>query len=70
VHPACFSGAASTDFSLFASLKGEIGGFTENSSTDILSEIRWIFQEVSKETLVDAYDEWITKHKGGYYHRE
>jgi hypothetical protein len=48
-------------------------GFTANSPADILSEIRRIFQEMSKETLVAVYDEWITRlewiaeHKGEYY---
>jgi hypothetical protein len=50
--------------------------FTENSPTNILSEIRWIFQEISKKTFMVVYDEWITRlewiteHKGEYYHTE
>jgi hypothetical protein len=55
---------------------GEMAGFTANSPADILSEIRRIFQEISKETLVAGYDEWIirlewiTEHTGEYYHTE
>jgi hypothetical protein len=55
---------------LFGYLKGEMAGFTANSGADILSEIRRIFQKISKETLVTVYDEWITRpewikeHKG------
>jgi hypothetical protein len=51
-------------------------GFTANSPADILSEIRQIFPEISKETLVSVYDkwiiriEWITEHKRQYYHTE
>jgi hypothetical protein len=47
---------------------------TANSPADILSEIRWIFQEIPKETLMAVYDDWITRlewmteHKGEYYH--
>jgi hypothetical protein len=44
--------------------------FTANSPADILSEIRRIFQEISKETLMAAYDEWITEHKGEDYRKE
>jgi hypothetical protein len=36
---------------LFGYLKGEMVGFILNSPADILSEIRRIFQEISKETL-------------------
>jgi hypothetical protein len=59
---------------LFGHLKGEMAGFTADSPADILSDIRRIFQEISKETLVAVYDkwitwlEWITEHKGEYYH--
>jgi hypothetical protein len=38
-----------------------MAGFTTNSPADILSEIRRIFQEISKETLLAVYDEWITR---------
>jgi hypothetical protein len=45
-------------------------------SANILSEIRWFFQEISKQTFVAVYDEWITRvewiteRKGEYYHTE
>jgi hypothetical protein len=61
---------------LFGDLKGEMADLTAKSPTDILSEIRQIFQEISKETLVAVYDEWttrlewITQRKGEYYHME
>jgi hypothetical protein len=64
-HSAYSPDAAPRDFFLF----GKTAGFTANSPTDILSEIRRIFQEISKETLVAVHDEWImrlewiTKHK-------
>jgi hypothetical protein len=48
---------------VFGDLKGEMPGFTANSRADILSEINRIFQEISKETFVAVYDEWITEHK-------
>jgi hypothetical protein len=57
-------------------MKGEMVSFTANSPTDILSAIGRIFQEISKETLVIVYDEWITRlewmteHKGECYHTE
>jgi hypothetical protein len=53
-----------------------MAGFTEKSPADIFSEIRRIFQEISKETLLAAHDEWITRlewiteHKGEYYQKE
>jgi hypothetical protein len=59
---------------LFDYLKDEMAGFTANSPADILSEIRWIFQEIPKETLVAVYDEWMTwlewmtEHKREYYY--
>jgi hypothetical protein len=59
---------------LFGHLQGEIAGFTANSPADILSEIRRIFQEIPNETLMAVRDEWITglewitEHKGEYYH--
>jgi hypothetical protein len=57
VHPTCSPDAAPSDFFLFDYLKVQIAGFTANSPTDILSEIRRIFQKISKETLVVVYDE-------------
>jgi hypothetical protein len=76
VHPAYYLGITSSGFFLFGDLKGEMAGFTVNSSADILSEIRQIFQEILERTLVAVYDEWITryewitKHKGEYYHMD
>jgi hypothetical protein len=76
VHPAYSLDAAPSDFFLFDYLKGEMADFTVNRPADILSEIRRIFQEISKKTLVAVYDEcitpleWITKHKVEYYHTE
>jgi hypothetical protein len=75
-HPAYSSDVAPSDFILLGYLKGEMAGFKANSSADILSEIRRIFQEISKEILVAVNDEWntrlewITKHQGEYYHME
>jgi hypothetical protein len=40
--------AAPSDFFLFSYLKGEMAGLTANSPADILSEIRRLFQEISK----------------------
>jgi hypothetical protein len=34
----------------------EMTGFTVNLPDDIVSEVRGIFQEISKETLVAFYD--------------
>jgi hypothetical protein len=53
LHPA--------NFFLFCHLKGEMAGFTANSSAGILSEIRRIFQEIPKDTFVTVYDEWTTR---------
>jgi hypothetical protein len=61
---------------LFDDLKSEMIGFTANSPADIPSEIHQIFQEISKETILAVYDEWITllewitEHKGDYDHME
>jgi hypothetical protein len=52
VHPAYFPDGASSDFILFGYLKGEMASFTVNSPADILSEIHWIFREISNETFV------------------
>jgi hypothetical protein len=76
VHPAYSPDAVPSDFFLFGSLKREMAGFTANSPAYLLSEIRGIFQEISKETLVAVYDKWITRigwtteHKDEYYHLE
>jgi hypothetical protein len=76
VHPAYSPDAAPSNFFLFGYLKGEMAGFTVNSLAEVLSETRRTFQEISKETLVTVYDEWITRlewiteHKGEYYHTE
>jgi hypothetical protein len=70
MHLAHSPDAALSDFFLFGYLKGKMAYFTANSLTDILSEIRRIFQENSKDVLVAVYDEWITRlewiteHKG------
>jgi hypothetical protein len=53
-----------------------MASFTAISPADFLSEIRRIFQEVSKETLLGLHDEWITRlewmteYKGDYSHTE
>jgi hypothetical protein len=60
-HPDYSLDAAPSGFFLFGSQKGEMAGFTANSPTDIISETRRIFQEISKESLVVVYDEWITR---------
>jgi hypothetical protein len=76
VHPTYYPDAAFSDFFLFGDLKGVIADFTANSPAEILSEIHRIFQEISKETLVAVYDEWITwlewtiEHKGEHYPTE
>jgi hypothetical protein len=76
VHPAYFPDPAPSDLFVFASLKGEMTGFIGNSLVDILSEIRRIFPEISKETAVAVYNEqttrleWMTEHKGEYYHTQ
>jgi histone-lysine N-methyltransferase SETMAR len=76
VHPAYSPDAAPSDFFLFGNQKGEMADFTANSLTDFISEIRRIFQEISKETLVAVHGEWITRlewiteHKGEYHHTE
>jgi hypothetical protein len=76
VHPAYSPDTAPSDVSPFDGLKGEMADFIANSPTDTLSEIGRIFQEISRETLVAAYDEWITRlkwvieHKGEYYYTE
>jgi hypothetical protein len=61
VHPDYSSDAALSNFFLFGYLKGEMAGFTAKSPSDILSEVRRIFQEISKETLVAVSDEWMTR---------
>jgi hypothetical protein len=76
VYPAYSPDAAPIDFFLFSYLKGEVEGFRANLPADILSEIRRIFREISKEVLMGVYDEWITRlewtteHKAQYYHTE
>jgi hypothetical protein len=74
VHPAYSPDATFSDFLSFGCLKTEMAVFTANSAAEILSEIRRIFQETSKEALIALYDEWITRlewiteHKGECYH--
>jgi hypothetical protein len=57
VHLAYPLGAAPCDFAFFGYLEGEMAGSVANSPPNILSEIRRVFQEISKETLVTVYDE-------------
>jgi hypothetical protein len=57
VHPGHSPDAAPNDLLLFCCLKNEMAGFTASSPIDILSEIRRIFQEISKETLLVVYGE-------------
>jgi hypothetical protein len=61
VHPIYSPDAAASDFFLFGCLKSEVAGFTANSPADLLSEIRRIFQEVSKKAVVAVYDKWVTQ---------
>jgi hypothetical protein len=76
VHPVYCPDATPNDFFLFGHLKCEMVSFIASSPAGILSEIRRIFQEISKETLVAEHDEWIirpdwiTEYKGEYYHAE
>jgi hypothetical protein len=76
VHPAYSHDAAPSDFLSFGCLKAEMAGFTANSAAGILSEIGRVFQEMSEETLMALYGEWITRlkwitdHKGECYHAE
>jgi hypothetical protein len=76
VHPAYSPAAVPSDFFLSGCLKAEMAGFTANSPADIRFKIRRIFQEISKETLMTMYDEWITdlewitEHKEEYFHME
>jgi hypothetical protein len=60
MYPAYSPHAAPSGLFLFGYMKDKMAGFTARSPADILSEIRWIFQETSKETLVAVHDEWIT----------
>jgi hypothetical protein len=57
VHPVYSPDIATSDFSLFGHLRGEMADFTAISPANILSEIHRIFQEFPKETLVGVYDE-------------
>jgi hypothetical protein len=61
VHRVYSPDAAPSNFFLFSYLKGETAGFTANSFADILSDIRRIFQEISKEIFVAVHDKWITR---------
>jgi hypothetical protein len=53
-----------------------MASFTTNQPADIFSEIRRIFQDISNETPVAVYDQWITRlewiaeHKEEYYYTE
>jgi hypothetical protein len=63
-------------FLMFGHLKGEMAGFIASSAAAILSEIGPILQNISKDKFVTMCDEWIkriewiTVHKGDYYHTE
>jgi hypothetical protein len=59
---------------VFGYLTSEMAGFIANSPADILFEIRRISREISEETRMDVYGEWITRpewiteHKGVLSH--
>jgi hypothetical protein len=61
VHPVYSHDAAPTDFFLFGYLKDGMAGFTADSSADVLSQIRRIFSEISKETSVAVYEKCIIR---------
>jgi hypothetical protein len=76
IHPAYSPDAAPSDFFLFGHLKREMIGFRASSPEEILCEIRRIFDQIPKETLLAVYNnwiarvEWIIMHQGEYYHSE
>jgi hypothetical protein len=53
-----------------------MAGFTGNSSADILSEFRRIFEQIPNEALTVLYNEWMpridprTERRREYYHRD
>jgi hypothetical protein len=52
-----------------------MAGSTAHSAEDILSKICGIFEEILMEVLTAVYNkgiprvQWITEHKGEYYHK-
>jgi hypothetical protein len=70
VHPGYSPDDAPSNFILFGYLKGEVAGLATNSPADILYEIRRTVQEISKETVVAVYGEWITRLEWIAYHKE
>jgi hypothetical protein len=52
-----FFDAAPSGFFLFGYRKGEMAGFRAKSPANIVYKIRWIFQEILKETVAAVHDE-------------
>jgi hypothetical protein len=70
MHPADYHDGAPSDCFLSGHLYEKRASFIANSPAGILSDIRRIFQEISKKPFAAGYDEWITwlewitEHKG------
>jgi hypothetical protein len=58
-HPSYSPDIAPSDFLLFADLKRELRGFRFRISEDVLVEMRKLVGEISPETLLDAFHNWI-----------
>jgi hypothetical protein len=56
MHPADYPDGAPSDFFLSGHLYEKRAGFIANSPADILSDIRRIFQEISKKPFEAGYD--------------
>jgi hypothetical protein len=51
---------ASSDFFLFGDLKRELRGFRFQTGEELLVEIRKLMGEISPETVLDVFHDWIS----------
>jgi len=73
MHPPYSPDLSPCDFFLFGALKEKLAGMSFSSSEDLVSKIREIFSDFSKETLQLVYMnwskrlKWVIEHGGEYY---
>ena len=72
-HPPFSPDLAPSDFFLFGALKEKLSGSCFSGTEDLISKIREIFENISKETLVSVYENWsrrlswVIENHGEYY---
>jgi hypothetical protein len=59
LHPSYWPDLVSSDFFLFADVKGKLMGYRAETSSELLVRIRVILAEIPRETLKAVFIEWM-----------